>query len=196
MFEDERVDAENVGSDPVARADALHVAVGHVQRELLSVLAEIDHAGAWEGDGARDMPHWVSMRYGVSAWKATRWIAAAHALAVLPLTAAALVTGRLPLDKVVELTRFATAETEASLIRWAGSRLVRRDPPQGRPRAEARTCRDRRGRTHPFPPLVVRGRGHPVRAGGRASRRSGCARRQGHEPPGRLDAGDAGGGRA
>ena len=120
MFEDERVDAENVGSDPVARADALHVAVGHVQRELLSVLAEIDHAGAWEGDGARDMPHWVSMRYGVSAWKATRWIAAAHALAVLPLTAAALVTGRLPLDKVVELTRFATAETEASLIRWAG----------------------------------------------------------------------------
>jgi hypothetical protein len=103
----------------LARADALHVAVGQVQHALLAALAEIVRAGAWEGDGARDLPHWVSMRYGVSAWKAARWIAAAHALAVLPLSAEALATGRLSLDKVVELARFATEETEASLIRWA-----------------------------------------------------------------------------
>jgi hypothetical protein len=103
----------------LARADAWHVATGRAHHAFLAVLAEIDRDGAWQGDGARDVAHWVSIRYGVSTWKAARWVAASHALASLPRTANALTTGRLPLDKVVELARFATAETEASLIRWA-----------------------------------------------------------------------------
>ncbi len=118
MDEVRREVASDTG-DLRAQADALHVAVSRSQRELLSVLAEIDRRGVWDGDGARDMSHWVSMRYGVSAWKAARWVAAAHALAGLPRTSDALATGRLSLDKVVELARFATVETEASLIRWA-----------------------------------------------------------------------------
>ena len=32
------------------------------------------------------MAHWLKMRYGISDWKARRWIAAAHALESLPLT--------------------------------------------------------------------------------------------------------------
>lgn len=51
--------------------------------------------------------------------KAYRWVAAAHALPALPRIAEALATGVLPIDKVVELTRFATAGTESTLIRWA-----------------------------------------------------------------------------
>src|SRR6266540_3542070 len=70
-------------------------------------------------DGARDMAHWLGMRYGISDWKAHRWIAAAHALEDLPLLSEAFSPGELGIDKVVELTRFATAKTEARLIPWA-----------------------------------------------------------------------------
>jgi len=59
------------------------------------------------------------MRYGISYWKARRWIAAAYALEDLPLLSEAFASGDLGIDKVVELTRFATPETEPRLIRWA-----------------------------------------------------------------------------
>jgi hypothetical protein len=59
------------------------------------------------------------MRCGVSEWKARRWIAAAHALADLPHVSQAFSYGDLGIDKAVELTRFATSETERDLIRWA-----------------------------------------------------------------------------
>lgn len=65
------------------------------------------------------MAHWLSMRYGISDWKARRWIAAAHALEGLPRISEAFASGELGIDKVVELTRFATAETEGRLITWA-----------------------------------------------------------------------------
>jgi len=58
------------------------------------------------------------MRYGISRWKAHRWIAAAHALEGLPRLSDALVSGELGLDKVVELTRFASPGTETDLISW------------------------------------------------------------------------------
>jgi Domain of unknown function (DUF222)/HNH endonuclease len=119
MFEDEHVAVENVESDPVARADALHATAGRAHRRFLAALAEIDLRGTWEGDGARDAVHWVSMRYGISAWKAARWVAAGHALVLLPRISEALATGQLCLDKVVELTRFATPESESALILWA-----------------------------------------------------------------------------
>ncbi len=73
----------------------------------------------WESDGAHDMAHWLKMRYGVSDWKARRWIASAHALESLPLTSEAFSSGRLGVDKVVELTRFATRQTEGGLLPWA-----------------------------------------------------------------------------
>src|SRR6266498_3884849 len=65
------------------------------------------------------MAHWLGMRYGISDWKARRWIAAAHALEDLPLLSEAFASGELGIDKVVELTRFATPKTEARLIPWA-----------------------------------------------------------------------------
>ena len=65
------------------------------------------------------MAHWLRMRYGISDWKARRWIASAHALESLPLTSEAFSSGRLGVDKVVELTRFATPESEQGLLPWA-----------------------------------------------------------------------------
>ncbi|MDQ3662729.1 MAG: hypothetical protein M3454_17080 [Actinomycetota bacterium] len=56
---------------------------------------------------------------GISQWSAARWVVASHALSKLLLISEALQSGRLGLDKVVELCRFATPDTEQELITWA-----------------------------------------------------------------------------
>jgi len=99
--------------------DRAHRRVSSAHRDLLALIAEVDRREAWRDDGARDTAHWLSMRYGISGWKAHRWIAAAHALDGLPRLSAALASGALGVDKVVELARFATSEREAGLVRWA-----------------------------------------------------------------------------
>lgn len=99
--------------------DALHRRICASERELLGLLVEAERRNVWWDSGARDMAHWVSMRYGISWWKAKRWIASAHALRTLPRISQALSAGELGVDKVVELTRFATPDTEGGLLRWA-----------------------------------------------------------------------------
>jgi hypothetical protein len=99
--------------------DDLHSRLSATHRELFALIVEAERSQVWKDSGARDMAHWLSMRYGISQWKARRWIAAAHALQDLPRICEALCRGELGVDKVVELTRFATAQTEARLITWA-----------------------------------------------------------------------------
>jgi hypothetical protein len=101
-------------------ADALHRHIGAAQAALLQVIAEVERREAWRDSGARDLPHWLSIRYGMSWWKARRMIEAASALPRLPRTADALENGVLGIDKVLELVRFATPDREADLIDWAG----------------------------------------------------------------------------
>lgn len=118
MSNDEHPDIA-LAEDPVRVADIAHVAIGQAQRRMLLAIEQIDRAGRWEADGARDCVHWVQMRYGISNWKAERWVQAAHALDGLPAIGEALTTGVLGIDKVVELTRFAEFDTEDGLVRWA-----------------------------------------------------------------------------
>jgi hypothetical protein len=99
--------------------DSLHVLICRAQRDLFLLIAEADRRRLWEGDGARDMAHWLWMRYGVSDWKARRWIVASHALGSLPLTAEAFLAGRVGIDKVVELCRFVSADSEDRVLPWA-----------------------------------------------------------------------------
>ena len=68
----------------IAVADALNRHIAAAQVALLDVIAEVDRRGAWRDSGARDLAHWVSIRYGMSWWKADRWIKAAPALLDLP----------------------------------------------------------------------------------------------------------------
>jgi hypothetical protein len=104
----------------VARIDSVNARVCSAQLEMLRLMADADHRETlWEDWGAQDMVHWVSLRYGISYYKAERWVAASHALSGLPLVAAAFERGELSLDKVVELTRLATPETEEELVGWA-----------------------------------------------------------------------------
>jgi hypothetical protein len=98
--------------DLLEAADAANARVGEAQLDLLTSLARIDAEGTWRGEGVRDTAHWVWMRYGISSWKAHRWVEAARPLEGLPHLREVLGTGRLSIDKVVELARFATPDTE------------------------------------------------------------------------------------
>ncbi len=106
-------------ADLIRGMDDAHARMCSAQRELFRHVAEADRCEAWADDGARDMAHWLWMRYGLSDWKARRWIGAARALEGLPRLSEAFSSGELGEDKVVELTRFATPETEGELITWA-----------------------------------------------------------------------------
>jgi hypothetical protein len=106
--------------DLVAHVDATHRVISSEQRHLFRLIVECDRQQVWRDAGVRDLAHWLVVRYGISEWKARRWIACAYALESLPRVARAFASGELGIDKVVELTRLATPETEERLIEWAG----------------------------------------------------------------------------
>ena len=94
-------------------------AAGALDRARLRAILDADRAELHRHEGARDTAEFLAGLFHISKWKAHRWIAAAHALEHLPLTAAALSSGALSLDKTVELTRFATPASEKQLVGWA-----------------------------------------------------------------------------
>jgi hypothetical protein len=71
---------ERTDQELIEAVDASHREVSRVQRRLLGLLAEADRRAVWRDSGARDMAHWLSIRHGISQWKARRWLGAAHAL--------------------------------------------------------------------------------------------------------------------
>src|ERR1700675_3944735 len=96
-------ESKRSGAELISSIDAAHARVGREERELLRLIRHVDQSNAWADSGARDAAHWLSMRFGISTWKARRLIGAAEALEYLPLLSDALIGGRLGLDKVAEL---------------------------------------------------------------------------------------------
>ncbi|MDP9223049.1 MAG: HNH endonuclease [Actinomycetota bacterium] len=90
-----------------------------LQADLLEFVAEYDRRRLWESDGCRHMGQWLAGHLGVTVSEGLRWTTAAHALAHLPGIAAALRAGAVSFDKVLQLARFATPETEKDLLAWA-----------------------------------------------------------------------------
>lgn len=99
--------------------DASEAAIAAMRRDQLRFVRERDRRRLWEDDGCRNMGQWLSGRLGISAFAGMRWTQAAHALEHLPLTSRAFQGGSISFDKVLQLTRFATAETERDLLRYA-----------------------------------------------------------------------------
>ena len=103
------------------RAELLDSAAvtGKTDRERLRRILSADRACLHRQEGARNTAEMVAAFFQISKWKAQRWVDAAHAIEKLPHLSGALEAGSLSLDKTVELTRFATPETERKLVRWA-----------------------------------------------------------------------------
>lgn len=113
------MDKGRICREVIHRMDRAHVEVGRIERERLRAILECDRHDLWRNQGARDHAEFLAGRYGFSKFRARRLIGAAYSLEHLPLTSHALETGVLPIDKVVELTRFATPAMERKLIGWA-----------------------------------------------------------------------------
>lgn len=95
------------------------VALAFQQRDLLRFVREYDSRRLWEKDGCRNMGQWLAGHFGISVSAGSRWTHAAHALEHLPVISDAFARGAISLDKVLQLARFATAETERELLRYA-----------------------------------------------------------------------------
>lgn len=96
-----------------------HLQMARAERDLLEYMAQADEEKLYTSDYFEDSPGWVAATFGISRWLASRWIDSGYALRSLPVTAAALADGTLAISKVLELTRFATPDDEAKLVRWA-----------------------------------------------------------------------------
>jgi uncharacterized protein DUF222 len=94
---DERTTDEFASHDElVSQMDAAHTRATAAQRELFCLILEAEgRQEIWQQGGARDLAHWLCMRYSISTWKAHRWIHSAHALEELPLIDRAFETGAL-----------------------------------------------------------------------------------------------------
>jgi hypothetical protein len=83
---------------------------------LLDLIREFDARGGW-GNGFRSCAHWLSWRVGLDLGAARERVRVARALSGLPLLTEALGKGELSYAKVRALTRIATPETEAQLVK-------------------------------------------------------------------------------
>jgi len=123
--------------------------ISRSQRELLELLAELDRRGVWDDAGAHDMAHWVGNAFGLSRYRAARWLDAGRALHDLPRIAEAFERGDLSVYKVEELARFATPEDEDALVEWAmeessGAIKAEADRRRGNDAEETATIEERR----------------------------------------------------
>src|SRR5688500_6723092 len=95
---------------------AEHAGATRHHRRVLQLILEAQVLALWTNDGHRNLAEWLSAELGISNWEANRWIRAAHALPHLPHVDLAFEEARLSLDKVLELCRFATPDTEQGLV--------------------------------------------------------------------------------
>lgn len=86
---------------------------------LVSLIAQVLAAGAWEGAGVRSIEHWVAWKCGVSAGRARRLVAMARRLPELPSITEAFVGGELSEDQVHVVCRHAPVHTDAEMTEFA-----------------------------------------------------------------------------
>jgi len=83
---------------------------------LVGLIGEFDAAEGWREWGMRSTAHWLSWHAGMSLTTGREHVRVARVLTGLPRIAASFAAGRLSYSKVRALTRFATAESEVTLV--------------------------------------------------------------------------------
>ncbi|MEZ5171838.1 MAG: DUF222 domain-containing protein [Acidimicrobiia bacterium] len=85
----------------------------------LVLVGELDRRQGWAGWGVASCAHWLSWRCGIDIRTAREHVRVGRALPELPVTRGAFARGELSYSKARELTRVATADTEAPLVEAA-----------------------------------------------------------------------------
>ncbi len=86
--------------------------------EMLILIAEFDRREGW-ADAFTSCAEWLAWRTGRMIGTCRENVRVAHALEELPKTSAEMKAGRLSYTKVRAITRAATKETEARLLKYA-----------------------------------------------------------------------------
>jgi Domain of unknown function (DUF222)/HNH endonuclease len=104
---------------PAARSDAvdqLAKLMAATHAELLSVVAAVVRREDWRADGCTDPAAWLVAMCGLTPDHARDWVHVATALESLPALRAAFASGRLLWDQIRPACRFATPDTDQSIL--------------------------------------------------------------------------------
>jgi len=101
--------------DEIAELSA-HIEVATAR--LLDMIRDFDARCGW-GNGFKSCAEWLSWRVGMDLGAAYERVRVARALPKLPLIGAAFARGEVSYSKVRAVTRVATPETEARLLKFA-----------------------------------------------------------------------------
>ena len=84
--------------------------------EICEWLIEADRGQRFLADGARNLPEWVSARFGLRHATASQLVRVARRLEDLPLLRTRFAEGALSLDQVDAISKLATPDTEEAVI--------------------------------------------------------------------------------
>ena len=86
---------------------------------LVTIVAEALADESWAIAGVRSPEHWLTMRAGLSPFRARQVVAVATRRGELPSVMGQFADGQLSLDQVMVVARYAPAHVEASVAEFA-----------------------------------------------------------------------------
>jgi hypothetical protein len=109
-----RAEAERLGNEIAELSAHIEVAMAR----MLGLIREFDALDGW-ANGFQSCAHWLAWRVGLHLTAAYERVRVARALPTLPLISAAFARGEISYSKVRAVTRVATPQTEARLLKFA-----------------------------------------------------------------------------
>ncbi len=122
------------------RIAELAARINSAEARMMKLIAEFDRRGGWKDGGFSSCAEWLAWRIGMTIGPARERVRTARALENLPETADALAAGSISYTKVRALTRVATPEREAELLKFARAASAARL--EQRVRMWKKLCRD------------------------------------------------------
>lgn len=101
------------------RVAVLYAEITAATRAFLAALAKSDRHRDWAEEAFGSCAEWLAWRIGVTRGTANEKVRAARALEELPLISRAMSRGEVSFSKVRALTRTATPDNEAELLKFA-----------------------------------------------------------------------------
>ncbi|MDQ1536223.1 MAG: hypothetical protein QOE58_616, partial [Actinomycetota bacterium] len=98
--------------------------LNHSYARLVEIVADALIDESWAIGGIRSPQHWLTMRAGLSPFRARQVVSVAKRRAELPTVMAEFAAGQLSMDQVIVVARYAPAHVEASVAELAVNATV------------------------------------------------------------------------